>query len=302
MDLLSAMRVYIRVVERGSISRAARDLNMGQSSVSERIDRLEKYLGTQLLLRSARVFSCTEEGKTFYEHSKQILDASEEAIISVTHDNKLIKGTLRIAAPHCFGEIVLPEALMAIRSIYPQLHLDVVLNDKIVDPVTEGVDISLRLGQLNEGMFIAYKLGHVNRVLVAAPNYLKKHGPINTPFDLAAHPFIRVKGIFGSEQLPLQKDGQSIEAIPINTIVTTSHWRPMYQLLVDGEGIGVLQEPASIKALERGKLVELLPQYSVPSFELNALIRAQRPIPKKVRAIIDILKQEIPRTLNSKSR
>jgi DNA-binding transcriptional LysR family regulator len=188
---------------------------------------------------------------------------------------------------------------MTIRSLYPLLQLDVVLNDKIVDPVTEGVDISLRLGRLNEGMFIAYKLGYVNRVLVASPSYLKKHGPINTPRDLASHPFIRVKGIFGSEQIPLERYGKHTESTPINTMVTTSHWRPMYRLLVDGEGIGVLQGPASIKAIKSGKLIELLPQYSIASFELNALIRPQRPIPKKVRTILDILKQEVPRVLNN---
>lgn len=298
MDLFSAMRIYVRAVERKSISEAARDLNMGQSSVSERIARLEKHLGTRLLLRSSRTFSCTAEGNVFYEHSKRIIEASEAAIISVSQSNQLIKGLLRMACAQCFGDVVLPEILMAIRDTYPKLSLDITLNDKIVDPVAEGVDISLRLGKVYDGSFIAYKLGHVRRVLVASPSYLERNNPILTPNSLILHPFIKVKGIFPNEQISLQKEGEKLEMFPINTVVATSHWQPMYRLIINGRGIGVLQKPACVEALEQGDLVEILPQYSVPSFELNALIQAQRPVPPKLKAIIDLMKKEIPPILN----
>ncbi|WP_275922662.1 LysR substrate-binding domain-containing protein, partial [Burkholderia sola] len=96
-----------------------------------------------------------------------------------------LDGTIRLAAPQCFGEVVLPGVLMQIRTAYPKLHIDLVLNDDIVDPVTEGVDISIRVGQLGDGGFVAYALGAVGRVLVAAPSYLERHGPIDTKADLA---------------------------------------------------------------------------------------------------------------------
>src|SRR5258708_28321639 len=183
MNLLEAMRIYVRVVERESISGAARDLNIGQPATSERIERLEKYLGCRLLLRSARAFNCTPEGVTFYERSKAILLAVEQAVAEVSNDEQDLKGTIRIAAPHCFGETVVREALTLVRAAYPQLDLELVLNDRIVDLVTEGVDISFRLGQLGEGAFIARQLGQVGRVLVAAPGYLSQHGPITEPSE-----------------------------------------------------------------------------------------------------------------------
>ncbi|MFM0734040.1 LysR family transcriptional regulator [Paraburkholderia sediminicola] len=291
MNLLEAMRIYVRVVERESISGAARDLNIGQPAASERIERLEKYLGCRLLLRSARAFNCTPEGVTFYERSKRILHAVEQAIAEVSNDDQDLKGTIRIAAPHCFGETVVPEALALVRATYPQLDLELVLNDRIVDLVTEGVDISFRLGQLGEGAFIARQLGQVGRVLVAAPGYLSQHGSIAEPSDLAKHPFIRVQGMFGTDQLPLRHGVAVVESAPIRTAVKTSHWRPMYEMILSGVGIGVLEEPACVDALADGRLVRILPEFEVLPFDVNVLIQAQRPMPPRVRMIVTMLRK-----------
>jgi DNA-binding transcriptional LysR family regulator len=291
MNLLEAMRIYVRVVERESISGAARDLNIGQPAASERIERLEKYLGCRLLLRSARAFNCTPEGVTFYERSKAILHAVEQAVAEVSNDGQDLKGTIRIAAPHCFGETIVPEALTLVRATYPQLDLELVLNDRIVDLVTEGVDISFRLGQLGEGAFIARQLGQVGRVLVAAPGYLSQHGPITEPSELVKHPFIRVQGMFGTDQLPLRHGATVVESAPIRTAIKTSHWRPMYEMILSGAGIGVLEEPACIDALADGRLVRILPEFAVLPFDVNVLIQAQRPMPPRVRMIVTMLRK-----------
>ncbi|MFM0293933.1 MULTISPECIES: LysR family transcriptional regulator [Paraburkholderia] len=291
MNLLEAMRIYVRVVERESISGAARDLNIGQPAASERIERLEKHLGCRLLLRSARAFNCTPEGATFYERSKRILRAVEQAVAEVSNDGQDIKGTIRIAAPHCFGETIVPEALALVRATYPQLDLELVLNDRIVDLVTEGVDISFRLGQLGEGAFIAHQLGQVGRVLVAAPDYLTRHGPITELPDLIKHPFIRVQSMFGTDQLPLRHAETVVESAPIRTAIKTSHWRPMYEMILSGVGIGVLEEPACVESLSDGRLVRILPQFEVLPFDLNVLIQAQRPLPQRVRMIVTMLRK-----------
>ena len=297
MNLLEAMRIYVRVVERGSISGAARDLNIGQPAASERIERLEKYLGCRLLLRSARAFNCTPEGVTFYERSKGILHTVEQAIAEVSNDEQDLRGTIRIAAPHCFGETIVPEALTLVRATYPQLDLELVLNDRIVDLVTEGVDISFRLGPLGEGAFIARQLGQVGRVLVAAPGYLSQHGPITEPSELVKHAFIRVQRMFGTEQLPLRHMATVVESAPIRTAIKTSHWRPMYEMILLGVGIGVLEEPACVEALADGRLVRVLPEFEVLPFDLNVLIQAQRPVPPRVRLILAMLKTCTPEIL-----
>lgn len=301
MDLLATMRIYVRVVERGTMSGAARDLDMGQPAVSERIEKLEKFLGARLPMRSARTLTCTEEGRVFYERSKELLDAAENTVASVSKAENTLSGTIRIAAPQCFGEVVVAKALIHIRTAYPRLHIDLVLNDNIVDPVTEGVDISLRVGQLGDGGFVAHALGAIGRVLVAAPAYLDRHGPIVTKANLANHPFIRVKGIFANEQLPLQGEDGTLEYARIQTAMTTSHWRPMFDTIVAGGGIGVVQQPACVNAVARGELVEILPQYTIPNFALNVLV-AQRPLPPRVRVIVNLLKQEIPALLTKHER
>ncbi|MCA7997263.1 LysR family transcriptional regulator [Burkholderia metallica] len=302
MDLLATMRIYVRVVERGTMSGAARDLDMGQPAVSERIERLEKHLGTRLLMRSARTLVCTEEGRIFYERSKALLEAADDAVASVSKSENALDGTIRLAAPQCFGEVVLPRVLMHVRTAYPNLHIDLVLNDDIVDPVTEGVDISIRVGQLGDGGFIAYPVGAVGRRLVAAPSYLERHGPLDTAAELAHHPFIRVKGVFASERLPLQHEGGPLEYARIRTIMTTSHWRPMFDTIAAGGGIGVIQQPACADALASGTLVELLPRYALPDFALNVLVHAQRPLPPRVQAVVGLLKQDIPTLLGRAAR
>ncbi len=296
MNLLEAMRIYVRVVERGSISGAARDLDIGQPAVSERIERLEKFLGCQLLLRNARTFKCTQEGIIFHERSKSVLGAVEQALAEVANDEQIVKGTIRIAAPHCFGETILPEGLKRVRETYPRLDIELVLNDKIADLVTEGVDISFRLGPLGDGAYIAWPLGQVRRLLVASPDYLQRHAAIDTPSQLAEHNFIRVKGTFDANRLPLALDSAIVDSVPIRTTIKTTHWRPMYEMVIAGVGMGVLEEPAATAAIEAGRLVRVLPDYEVPALALNLLIRPQRPVPARVRKIVETLKMFVAET------
>ncbi|MGC2944410.1 LysR family transcriptional regulator [Burkholderia ambifaria] len=297
MDLLAAMRIFVRVVERGNLSRAAKDLGLGQPTVSDRVDRLERFLGVKLLLRNTRAVSCTDEGILFYQRSKIVLDAADEARAVVTLGNNIVRGRIRIAAPHGFGEVVLPEILAVIREQNPQLHIDLVLNDEITDPVTEGVDISLRLGQIGDGNFVARRLGYVRRVLVASPLYIEKHGLPEEPTDIVGHPFIRVTGLFNDGQLRLMSSSKSVRPTPINVVVSTSHWRPVYELLLNGAGIGVLQEHVCIDALESGRLVRLLPEYTVPGFDLHALLPVTRPVPSKTQVVMKIIEEYLPKVM-----
>lgn len=297
MDLLAAMRIYVRVVERKSMSGAARDLGIGQPAVSERMERLEKYLGVRLLRRSTRVVSCTDEGLLFYDRSRHVLEVAEEARAVVAPNDRALRGMLRIAAPQGLGEVMLPSLLLRMREQHPLLNIDLVLNDRVVDPVTEGVDISLRLGQPGEGNFIARRLGHVQRVLLAAPAYLERCGIPAAPEELTAHPFIRVTSLFGDGHLRLIDARRAIVHAPVNIAWSMSHWRPTYELLLAGAGIGVLQQPVCAEAIGAGRLIRLLPEYAVPGFDLHAIFPAARPIPPKTRALLTLLEKHLPAAL-----
>lgn len=294
MDLLAAMRIYVRVVERETMSGAARDLGMGQPAVSERIEKLERFLGVTLLLRTGRALKCTEAGRVFYERSQGLLAGAAEAAEAVWSANQEIGGTLRIAAAHCYGEKVVVPTIIAARTEHPGLLVDLVLNDDLVDPAVEGVDLSIRLGSAGDGRYLAYPLGEVDSVLVAAPEYLDRCGRIASGEDLAGHPFIRVKDTFPNGVLPML-DGATGSAVfaPIRTAVTTTHWRAMYDIILGAGGIGVVQQPACAAELASGRLVRLLPDHGLRALPVTALAPAQRPLPRKTRAMIGMLRQAI---------
>ncbi|WP_407176577.1 LysR family transcriptional regulator [Bradyrhizobium sp. STM 3562] len=283
------------------MSAAARDLGIGQPAVSERIERLETHLGTRLLRRNTRKISLTDAGAAFYHRSKHALEAADDAVAAVAQDaathDKPMRGKIRIAAPHGVGEMVLPPILLRLRDRHPHLEIDLVLNDRIVDPVTEGVDISLRLGDCGEGSFAARRLGHVRRVLVAAPNYLARRGRPTKPAELIDHPFVRVTGLFNNGQLPLVSSGRQTTLAPIHIALSLSHWRPVHALLLGGAGIGVLQEPVCTEDLASGRLTQVLPGFAVPGFDLHALYPAARSIAPRIRRVLSLLQEHLPAIL-----
>lgn len=292
MDLLAAMRVFVRIVERGNMSAAARDLGIGQPAVSERIERLEKELGSQLLNRNTRRTTLTDAGLVFYQHSKQTLQMADDSVAAVAQGVQL-RGTLKIAAPQGLGDVVMPPILAELRTIHPGLKIEMILNDRVVDPVTEGVDVSLRLGNLSEGNFVARKLGFVQRRLVASPAYLKRHENLATTKDLHRHPFIRVQGLFNNGKIPLL-DARGKRVNPaVNIAMTMSTWRPVHSLLLAGAGIGILQLPVCAKDLAEGRLVELFSGYTVPSFELHALYTPAKSISSRLQACLSLLESRL---------
>lgn len=290
--MLLAMRVYVRVVERGNLTAAARDLGMSQSTVSERLTRLESHLGAKLLQRNTRSVATTDVGVIFYERSKKAVEAAEFAEGVIPARMVGLKGTLRVAAPNSLGEVVLPEILQRFRRLHPHLAIELVLNDRIAGPIAERADISIRLGDAHCANVIDEPLGLVRRVLVAAPDYISSHGEPKAPQDLAAHVFMRVTGLFQDGVLPLKYKGETIRA-PINTMWTLATWRPLHALLLQGAGIGVLQLPAASDAIASGRLKRLMPQYEIPGFRVRLLYPDAEPIPEKTRKIAAFLKEEL---------
>jgi DNA-binding transcriptional LysR family regulator len=289
MDMLSAMRIYARVVERGSLSAAARDLNLGQPTVSERIERLERHLGVRLLDRTTRSVRTTDAGGLFYERARHVLEAADEALAAVASRDAGLQGTLRVAAPHGLGEVTLPPLLLKFQSLHPGLAIDLTLNDRFVEPVVEGVDVSIRIGTINDGNFIARRIGHVHRLMLASPAYLARRAAPATPQELADHPFIRIAGMADDNRLRLTRpDGVALEA-PIRTAWRTNHWKPLLEALLAGAGIGALHACVCAREIAAGKLVPILPRYRFRPLDVHAIYPAGPHLLMKTRAVVDLL-------------
>lgn len=252
------------------MSAAARDLGIGQPAVSERIEKLEAHLGTRLLRRNTRNMSLTHSGNLFYERSKTVIQAAEHAL-SVNEENQGLQGKIRIAAPYSAGESLLMPALLQLQNEHPGLQVDVIFNDRVIDPVTEGVDLSLRLGDVSEGFFVARPLGTVRRVLLASPALLVKMGYPPSPDALADYPFAAVSGVFASNRIQLITSEDQLINVPVNVKFQSTHWRSVLTYLLAGHAIGVLQFPACRNEIEKGVLIPLLSHYQIPPFSAYLL-------------------------------
>jgi DNA-binding transcriptional LysR family regulator len=184
MDYFAAMRAFVRSVELGSFSKAAAEENQKVSTVSRYVSALEADLGAALLNRSTRRLHLTEAGTAFYERASSVLAGLEEARLATISLNSTPQGLLRINIPGAFGRYHIVPHLKDFRDAYPHIRLDVTLTDMTVDLIETGTDVAIRIGALADSSLVAKRLAPQHRLLVCSPNYLKKHGPLDSPRDL----------------------------------------------------------------------------------------------------------------------
>lgn len=187
MDRFQAMATYIRVVDTGSFSAAARQLNVGQPAVSKIVAQLEARLQTRLLTRSTHGLTPTEAGQRFYERARTALQEADEAELAARGAGKGLSGKLRISAATTFARLHIIPRLPQFLAEHPELDVDVILDDRVIDLIAEGIDVSLRMGALPDSSAVARKLASSPRSVIATQDYLTKHGEPKTPAELAEH-------------------------------------------------------------------------------------------------------------------
>jgi len=187
MDQLLAMRVFVRVAERGSFARAADELDISRAAASGHVAALEKHLGVRLLNRTTRRVSLTAEGADYLRRTQRILEEIEDAEETLRGARSRPQGRLRVDVPVAFGRYLLLPALPEFTRRYPEIELDVRLNDRVVDLVAERVDVALRVGGLQQSGLVARRVAQMNIVTCASPAYLAEHGEPRTPDDLRSH-------------------------------------------------------------------------------------------------------------------
>lgn len=290
---LERIRTFVRVSERGSLSAVARELGIGQSTVTRHLRELEEAVGAPLLSRTTRRVTMTDEGSRYYARSVEILRLVEQASDEVRVTRGAHAGTIRISCTAAFGVLHVSRLIFEFQDAYPNIGVDLSLTDERIDLVREGIDVALRLGPLTDSSMRMKALGQSRRLLVAAPAYLAKRGRPATPQELIGHEGIRMSNVAGSETLALQGRDGRYHAVPFGGRLRVDHGLAAREALVSGRGIAPAHRWLVGDLLESGRIEVVLPDYSLPSVPLNMLVVPERAGISRVRLLIDFLANEI---------
>lgn len=291
MDLLDEMVVFARVVELRSFSRAARQLRLTTSAVSRSVSRLEAHLGARLLHRTTRSVSTTEIGRAVYEGCARIEDSAREVMALAGSYAAVPRGRLRISAPPVIGQVWLTPLLPGFLAKWPELRIDLSLEDRSVDVVEEGFDVVIRVAtQPPEGL-VARPLFEMSYVLVAAPAYLGGIGPVH-PEVLGALSWLYLGHGSFDDHLILVR-GEERREITMRGPATVSNSVALLGLVEAGLGIGVMPELIARRALAEGRVIRLCPDWTlIGSYRfrtVQALYAPTRNVPRKIRLFVDHL-------------
>ncbi|MCW1430654.1 LysR family transcriptional regulator [Novosphingobium sp. JCM 18896] len=289
---MTAMEVFCRVVEAGSFSAAARDLNVGQPAVSKSVAQLEDRLGVRLLLRSARGLAPTEAGMSFYARAKRSIEEADEAEVAARGEGSGLAGRLRVAAAVTFTRINIAPRLPAFLAAHPELEIDMMLDDRDIDLVEEGIDISLRMGKLSDSALTARKLGESSRHIVATPAYLARAGTPATPADLLSHEAVIYSRRGGGDVWTFSRGGAETSVTVKGRVRASAAEVVREAVLADG-GIAMMSAWMCPCELERGELVVLLPEWELPRIDLWALFPTGRMSSAKARAFADFVENAL---------
>ncbi|MBJ2094794.1 LysR family transcriptional regulator [Serratia ureilytica] len=292
MDKLNAMKTFMRVAELGSLSAAARDLRLTQPAVSQQIAGLEQQLGAQLLFRSTRAVTLTEAGNDYYQRLKPIMAAVDEAEEALHGQHHQLQGNLRLHAPTGFGQRHITPLAIAFQKRHPDLTIELLLDDRRADVIGEGIDVALRFCELHAPGMVAKRLGELQRLLVASPAYLARHGAPRSPADLVKHAHIRYSGLNDGDTLTLLGP-HGAEMVALRPTFRANNTLSLLAAIEAGAGIGGAQRPLIGEQLATGALVPVLPEYRYPPMALHAVYPALRFIPQKVRAWVAHLQQAL---------
>jgi len=290
MDTLRSLQCFVRAVELGSLSAVAREQHTTQSNISKIVAALEDDLGVRLLERSTASLSPTMPGRRFYERARGVLEEYADAVADVRGETAAATGLLRINAPVALGQFCLNAYVQDFLQQYPGMEVELILNDRMVDLVEEGVDIAVRLGSDLPPNAIARRVGVSPRFLVAAPAYLKAHGTPQTPAQLADHEYIRFAWSSAGGKLELS-DGEHSVTVASHGRYRINNALAIRDALATGGGIGLCPEWLVHDLLAQRKLRRVLRDWQGPGQELNLLYPSRRYLPHRVRLMLDYLQQ-----------
>ena len=293
MDSLTDIVVFVRVVDDGSFTRAAERLKLSRSVVSKYVTRLEGRLGARLLNRTTRRLSLTEAGRIFYERSRRGLQDIEEAEAEVSRLQEKPRGVLRINSPMSFGILHIAPALPEFLAQHPEVSVEMNLDDRVVDVIEEGFDVSIRIAEMPDSSLIARRLAACRHVIVAAPAYLEKHGTPRTPEDLRDHNIISFSYQTSAYDWHFISPDNKQVSVPVSGSMQANNSLALREALL--RGVGITRTPTFVvgKDVQDGHLLSILGNYRTLEVSIYLVYPQRRHLSPKVRAFVDFMADRI---------
>jgi DNA-binding transcriptional LysR family regulator len=287
---LNQMFLFVRVVQAGSFSAAARQLTVPKSTLSRKVAELEERLGVRLLQRTTRKLGLTDAGRTYYDQAARIVADAQVAEQAVGHMQAAPRGVLRVTAPLSFAMLA-PIFTEYLRK-YRDVQVDLVCSDRTFNLVEDGFDVAIRAGQLADSSLVARNLGALKRVVVAAPGYCKAHGTPKTPDDLKEHTCV----VFAAGAAPnvwaLESEGKRIE-VRVTPRFTVNDLEIMRAAAIDGIGIAWMPEFVCADDIRKRRLRHVLPEWRSTETPLHAVYPTARHLSPKVATFIDLVRNRL---------
>ncbi|EON19729.1 LysR family transcriptional regulator [Cupriavidus sp. GA3-3] len=290
MDRIGDIGLFLRVLDLGSISAAARSLDLSVAVASQRLQRLERELGVRLLHRTTRRLHATPEGVVLAEQGRALVDDLEALGTSLRQAGTGVSGTLRVTTSSSFGRLYISPLLPEFLALHPGLTLSVNLTDNVLDLVSAGFDLAIRIGALDDSTLVARRLANNRRLLCAAPDYLRRRGTPRTPQDLARHDCLVLVGSQGRQDVWRLGDGAGGEiAVRVRGRIEANTGELLSDAALAGFGIALHSTWHVCADLRAGRLVQVLPDYPLADTGIYAVMPQRRLVPPRVRAFVDFL-------------
>ena len=287
MDRLDAMKVFVVTLDEGSLAAAGRKLGRSPAAVSRAIAFLEERVGTELLHRTTRSIKLSEAGERYAATCRRVLTELEDADVAAAGERAVPRGTLTISAPVISGELVLRPILDAFLDAYPTVSARVMLMDRHVNLMEEGIDVALRIGHLEDSSMIALRVGEVRRVVVASPRYLKQHPRIEQPADLARHQMITMAQFTNSWTCAPAPGSSVPRTVQFTPRLMTNSTRSAVASAVSGLGVTRLFSYQVTGQVQQGELEVVLAACEDPPMPVHVISPHGRLALPKVRAFVD---------------
>jgi DNA-binding transcriptional LysR family regulator len=295
------METFIRVVETRSFSAAARHLNVGQPAVSKSIAQLEERLGVRLLMRSTRGLMPTEAGQSFYQRARRAIAAADEADYAARGAGTGLVGRLRVSAAVTFARLHVVPRLSTFLDAHPDLSIDLILDDRPIDLIEEGIDIGLRIGPLRDSSLTVRKLATNRRLVLGTPAYFQRAGAPTTPADLIAHAaVIHTQDRGGSDTWSFRR-GTSEMSVSISSRLRVSAAEGVRAAVLSGMGLAIASEWMFMPELASGAVRTVLEDWALPTSDLWAVYPTGRMASAKARAFAAFVETELGKPLTSPS-